>query len=85
MRVEPGWQALSAEAARLVDRRLSELIAADPARSHDFALRVGPLYANVARQRYDRQALGTLFTLARDLGAASSLRHLVDGESLNRS
>jgi glucose-6-phosphate isomerase len=85
MRVEPGWQALSAEAARLVDRRLSELIAADPARSHDFALRVGPLYANFARQRYDREALGTLFTLARDVGAASSLRHLVDGQSLNRS
>jgi glucose-6-phosphate isomerase len=85
MRVEPGWQALSAEAARLVDRRLSELIAADPARSHDFALRVGPLYANFARQRYDREALGTLFTLARDVGAASSLRQLVDGASLNRS
>jgi glucose-6-phosphate isomerase len=83
MRVEPGWRALSEQAARLVDRRISDLIAADPARSHDFALRVGPLYANFARQRYDREALATLFALAQEAGVGSALRRLVDGEVVN--
>ena len=85
MRVEPGWQALSEQAARLVDARIPALLAADPARSHDFALRVGPLYANFARQRYDRDALATLFAMARDAGAGTALRRLVDGEVMNLS
>jgi glucose-6-phosphate isomerase len=85
MRVEPGWQALSEQAARMVDARIPALLAADPARSHEFALRVGPLYANFARQRYDREALATLFALAQDAGAGAALRQLVDGEPLNRS
>src|SRR3982751_5731905 len=64
MRVDPAWQALSEHAARLVEARLDSLVAGDPARSRDFALRVGPLYANFARQRYDRVALSALFGLA---------------------
>jgi glucose-6-phosphate isomerase len=85
MRVEPGWRALSEQAARLVDARIADLLAADPARSHDFALRLGPLYANFARQRYDREALAALFALAQDAGAASALRRLVDGQVVNLS
>jgi len=85
MRVQPGWRALSEQAARLVDARIADLLAADPARSHDFALRLGPLYANFARQRYDREALAVLFALAQDAGAGSALRQLVDGVALNRS
>jgi glucose-6-phosphate isomerase len=85
MRVEPGWRALAEQAARLVDARIPDLVAADPARSHGFALRVGPLYANFARQRYDREALAVLFALAREAGAGGALRQLVDGAALNRS
>jgi glucose-6-phosphate isomerase len=85
MRVEPGWQALSEQAARLVDARIAELLAADPARCHEFALRLGPLYANFARQRYDRDALAALFALAQDAGAGTALRRLVDGEVVNLS
>ena len=85
MRVEPGWRALSEQAARLVDARIADLLAADPPRSHEFALRLGPLYANFARQRYDREALAALFALAQDAGAGSALRQLVDGEAVNRS
>src|SRR4249919_2322221 len=85
MHVDPQWRALSTAAARLVDTRLATLLDADPARCHDFALRVGPLYANFARQRYDRQALGVLFELAHATDVASALRRLVDGELVNRS
>jgi glucose-6-phosphate isomerase len=85
MHVDPQWRALSAAAARLVDARLETLLAADPARSHDFALRVGPLYANFARHRYDRAALQVLLELAQAAGVASALRRLVDGELVNHS
>ncbi len=85
MRVDASWQDLSAQAARMVDARLDALLAADPARSRDFALRVGPLYANFARQRYDREALAVLFAMAQQAGIGAALRALVDGAPLNRS
>ena len=52
---------LDAHAQRLAGTPLADLIDADPARAREFALRVGPLYANFARQRYDRVALDALF------------------------
>src|SRR4029079_5650773 len=58
---------------------------ADPARSHEFALRVGPLYANFARQRFDRDALAVLLALARDTGVSRALRTQADGEVVNIS
>jgi len=85
MRADPAWQALSGHAARLVEARIDALVAADPARSHDFALRLGPLYANFARQRYDRAAREALLALARDAGVAGALRAQVDGEVVNLS
>ena len=85
MRVDPAWQALSAHAARLVDARVHGLVASDPSRSHEFALRVGPLYANFARQRYDRAALKTLFALAIEAGVSGALRAQADGEVMNHS
>ena len=75
--------ALAPHAARLATAGLTELVADDPRRARDFSLRVGPLYANFARQRYDRLALEALFALgeARDLGGA--MRRLLDGGIVN--
>jgi len=74
---------LSAEAARLAQRSLTDLAAADPARGTDFSLRVGPLYANFARQRIDRQALDALFALAGRCDFPGALQRLVDGDAVN--
>ena len=69
-------QQLRAHAARLSATPIDALCAADPARASALALRVGPLYANFARQRYDAAALAALFALAdqADLPGRSSVR-----------
>jgi glucose-6-phosphate isomerase len=85
MRIPPSCQALSEHAARLIDVPLSRLVAGDPARATDFALRVGPLYASFARQRYDRDALAQLLELARGADTAAAMRALVDGDNVNAS
>ena len=64
---------LDAHAQRLAGTSLAALIEADPARARDFALRVGPLYANFARQRYDRIALDALFALAAEADLAGAI------------
>ncbi len=74
---------LAAEATRLAGSTISRLVADDPQRASDFALRVGPLYASFARQRYDRQALDTLFGIAEDAGLQAAMQRLVDGETVN--
>jgi len=74
---------LSAEAARLAHLSLTDLAAADPARATDFSLRVGPLYANFARQRIDRQALDALFALAGRCDFSGALQRLADGDAVN--
>lgn len=74
---------LRAHAARLADTPLSRLVADDPVRARDFALRVGPLYANFARQRYDREAVENLFTLAETADLEGALKKLFDGAPIN--
>ena len=74
---------LDAHAQRLADAPLRELIAGDPGRANDFALRVGPLYASFARQRLDRAALQSLFAFARERDFPGALRQLFDGEQVN--
>ncbi|RMH93008.1 glucose-6-phosphate isomerase [Lysobacter pythonis] len=74
---------LREQAARLEKCSLREMVAADPARARDFALRVGPLYANFARQSYDREALAALFALAREVRLPAAMRRLADGASVN--
>ena len=66
---------LAEQAARLGQGSLWELVAGDPARARarDFALSVGPLYANFARQRYDAAALDALFALGRSLHGCRNL------------
>lgn len=74
---------LQNEAERLHDRPLTALLRQDPARARDFVVAEGPLYANFARQRYDRQALDGLFTLAERADFHGALRQLVDGAHVN--
>ncbi|BCT93367.1 glucose-6-phosphate isomerase [Lysobacter helvus] len=74
---------LRAHAARLSDTSIKQLVDADPARATGCALRVGPLYANFARQRYDGEALDALFALADAADFAGGMRRLVDGAEVN--
>ena len=74
---------LDAHAERLAGVSIAGLIETDPARARDFALRTGPLYANFARQRYDRAALDALFAIAERAGLAAAMRRQLDGETIN--
>ncbi|MHC9084426.1 glucose-6-phosphate isomerase [Luteimonas sp. RIT-PG2_3] len=74
---------LGPHAERLANASLSTLIAGDPGRTRDLALRVGPLYANFSRQSYDRGALDALFALGEHAGLSAAMRRLVDGDLVN--
>ncbi len=74
---------LRAEAARVSRTSLRSLVTDDPDRSRDFALRVGPIHASFARQRYDRGALEALFQLGESLDFTACLRALFGGEQVN--
>jgi glucose-6-phosphate isomerase len=74
---------LRAEVGRVAATPLSRLIAADPARAGDFALKVGPIYASFARQGYDRDALAWLFRAAEAAGSRERLQALFDGQTVN--
>ncbi|GAB2506963.1 glucose-6-phosphate isomerase [Pseudoxanthomonas sangjuensis] len=77
------FEKLEPHAARLWGAKTRDLIAADPARASDFSLRVGPLYANFARQGYDRGALDALDALGEEKQLAAAFRRLFDGETVN--
>ncbi|QIL20406.1 glucose-6-phosphate isomerase [Thermomonas sp. HDW16] len=74
---------LDAHAQRLAGTSIAGLIETDPSRARDFALRVGPLYANFARQRYDRAALDALFAIAERTNLKAAMRRQLDGEIIN--
>lgn len=74
---------LRAQAGRVIQNPLQKLIADDPARAQDFVLRVGPVYANFARQHYDREALAALFQTAERAGVPARVKALFDGEKIN--
>ena len=59
MNLDPHWQVLRRHAGRLRDIPLRDLARAD-GRATGHALRVGPLYANFARQHVDDAALAAL-------------------------
>ena len=81
--IEQHFDTLRAHAARLRSTPLRQLIAQDTTRATDFALRVGPIYANFARQRYDRAALDALFALGEAADFGGAMRALVDGAQVN--
>ena len=72
-------------AERLAGARIPDLVAADPARAGALSLRVGPVYANFARQRIDAATLATLGGLAGHVRLSLALRALVDGAEVNAS
>ncbi len=74
---------LAFEAARLLDRPLTALAVDDPGRSRSLAWRVGPLYANYARQRIDGPAWQALLQIADGARWPQALQALVDGEPVN--
>lgn len=76
-------QRLRAHAGRLSGDGIAQLTGRDPARASDFALRVGPVYANFGRQRYDREALAALFAIAEASGVAGAVQALFDGAPVN--
>lgn len=80
---ETVFDSLQPHAERLRQVPISRLIAEDSARPKDFALRVGPLYVNFARQHYDRAALEALFGIAEAADLSSAVRRLFDGHPVN--
>ena len=77
------FASLQPHAERLKGAKTPGLVAADPARAARFALRVGPLYANFARQGYDHAALAALDDLAGSKSLAAAFRRLFDGGIVN--
>lgn len=76
---------LQAQARRLRDTTIRQMVDADAARAADYSLRVGPLYANFSRQRYDREALSALHAIAKDAALPTAMRALLDGAQVNAS
>lgn len=76
---------LAPHARRLDAARIADLVTADTGRPHDFALRVGGLYASFARQRYDRDARDALVALGDAAGLRQAVRALFDGVTVNTS
>ncbi len=85
MRIDPDWQAISTEAARLIDIPLTQLLTDDAARAGKFSLRVGPIHASFARQHYDSEARAALLGLANKADVAGAFRALFNGEHVNVS
>lgn len=74
---------LRSHARRLESTPIARLLEEDPDRARLLALRVGPLYASFARQRYDAPALDALHALAQARDFAGAMRRLLDGEQVN--
>lgn len=85
MQIDSRWEGLSRHAARLIDSRISDLVAADPARTRAFSLRVGPIYANFSRQRLDAEAVRALLDMASAADVPEKIRSLFDGAMVNAS
>ncbi|MFC5568593.1 glucose-6-phosphate isomerase [Lysobacter yangpyeongensis] len=83
MPAEHRFEQLRAQAQRLAEVDLNSMLRADPARAQDFALRVGPVYANFARQGYDRAALDVLFDQFDAASGPGRLHALFAGETVN--
>lgn len=75
--------ALRAQVERLEESTLQDLLRADASRAGPFSLRAGPLYANFARQDYDKAAIDALFDLADAQGVRAEFKRMVDGEMVN--
>lgn len=83
MSTDNGFEPLHSHARRLRGARIADLIAAEPGRVQALALRVGPLYVNFARQKYDAAALQALFALAAVHDVGGAIAGLFRGEQVN--
>ena len=82
MHCAPWLYRLSDHAGRIVDRPLSDLIAARSSGT-DLSIRVGPIFASFDRQRLDGEAWSALIDMARDADLTGAFRRLVDGAVVN--
>ncbi|KIP85918.1 glucose-6-phosphate isomerase [Stenotrophomonas maltophilia] len=83
MTTNNGLDTLHSHAQRLRGARIPDLFAAEPGRVKDLALRVGPLYVNFARQKYDAAALEALLSLAAERDVGGAIARLFRGEQVN--
>lgn len=83
MTTNNGFDSLHSHAQRLKGASIPGLLAAEPGRVQDLALRVGPLYVNFARQKYDAAALQALLALAADRDVGGAITRLFRGEQVN--
>ncbi len=83
MLTQTHWQQLTRQAQRCAARPIGGLAADLAARSRAYSFRVGPLYANFARQRFDDEALALLQAMAADAGVVPAIRALFDGALVN--
>lgn len=83
MTTNNGLTALHAHAQRLQGTGIPSLLAAEPDRVKTLALKVGPLYVNFARQKYDRAALDALLELAAACDVGGGFARLFGGERIN--
>ncbi|HST46114.1 MAG TPA: glucose-6-phosphate isomerase [Luteimonas sp.] len=70
---------------RLAQARIHDLVQAEAGRAEGWTLRVGPLYANFARQRLDAEALQGLLQLAAHVRLGDAFAALVGGARVNVS
>ncbi len=75
--------ALHDHVRRSTARRIPDLVAAEPRRIDTLAVAAGPLRANFARQRYDRDALDALLGIAADADLPGALHAQFGGEGVN--
>ncbi len=83
MTSDTGFASLQTHAARLRGLHTADLLAREPGRATDLALRCGPLYLNFSRQTYDAAALQALLALAAKADLAGGFRALFDGGTVN--
>lgn len=78
-------QALIAHATRLNNAKAASFFVNEPSRATRLGFRIGPLYANLARQGYDAEALQALIAYGHSLGLPQAFRDLFDGAPVNLS
>lgn len=79
----PLFEELHAHAQRLRGYSIRQLVASDPQRAERFARCVGPLYLNMARQRYDDEAFAALVELGQRRQVAEAIGRLFRGDLVN--
>lgn len=85
LRESVAWASVVAEAGRLRDIRLLDLIESDGARVQRFTRKACGLTLEFSRQRIDDQALAALLALAEERQIGSWIRRLMSGEAINHT